>query len=593
MNDIVNIYDLEIQRLLKKYNIKKYNLEDNTILVQINQIFNKKLIDKRNIAIWGVGEHTEKLLDKTNLKDMNIKYLVDRNIDEKVGTINGFKLIKNTSVREYNIDCIVISSFAYRREILEDIKKIYTKKNIEVIDIYNELENQGFKCNNVFYVNEIERIGFKDYKELNSLKNLYEKEKNSNEKQKILKGLIFKYIEIRDFIYAFKYTDEYINNKYCKYEDMIFLKKELNGLFNRLKNNLKENNSKNVWIFFIDSIKYKSINETKFLKKFAKENTSFEYAYSNSLYTYESFLSALDGKMPFDKEYNKIKLIDENDIDFIRVAKSENYNNVYSLYRDDPMLKVSERVFDGGKHVSKDIWNSITNTNNNKKNMVFTYSQSEGHTPFLCGYHKGIVNTLGKIISFEERDKNDLMKKQFVEGLKYLDKQMEFYLDIVPSKDDVLIFSDHGNMGEYYNNSIENINDKFAWHEDRIRIPVLVKSNSVIKGKINQFLQLNQIGELISCMLKGENFKSDRKFAHIQMSRINNFAWRQVFSNNKMERYLNGFEILLDKENKFVNCTGGEQYLYKFDGYEEKLIDNECEVDNVRNKYKKYFYINV
>jgi glycosyltransferase involved in cell wall biosynthesis len=95
----------------------------------------------KNIAIYGAGEHTEKLLRHLDFSKLKIAALIDSN-EALIGQKKcGYEIIALNQVVDYAVDLILISSQQYEDEIFKSIKDFCHKKNISIYRLY--AENRG------------------------------------------------------------------------------------------------------------------------------------------------------------------------------------------------------------------------------------------------------------------------------------------------------------------------------------------------------------------------------------------------------------------------------------------------------------------
>lgn len=111
------------------------NHEGDKIKNKINSVLNKFTPGK--IALWGAGIHTSQLLSLTKLTDSIIGFVFDSD-PKKYG-----QSICNVTVCEFelenvkkNVECVIISSRAFEREIYEQIKYL-EQYGIAVVKIYS------------------------------------------------------------------------------------------------------------------------------------------------------------------------------------------------------------------------------------------------------------------------------------------------------------------------------------------------------------------------------------------------------------------------------------------------------------------------
>lgn len=134
----------------------------------IEDCFKDKQVQEANgIALYGLGSHTERLIEYCKEKYpeifSKIICLIDKN-DTNIGkSMYGYTVYAITDKIVINhIDCIIISSYTYQETIFERIKPI-VNSNVSIIKIYNEIKDNDAD----------ERIYLHNDKSLNTQINLY------------------------------------------------------------------------------------------------------------------------------------------------------------------------------------------------------------------------------------------------------------------------------------------------------------------------------------------------------------------------------------------------------------------------------------
>ena len=111
----------------------------------INELIEKRISGKK-IAICGAGEHTAQLIKYFGDR-LNIVLITGREILSDYHF--DFPFCKESDLQNNEFDCVLLSSFKYRGQMLLDLKRYCINKDI--IDIYSLLENKGIKLEKDFY----------------------------------------------------------------------------------------------------------------------------------------------------------------------------------------------------------------------------------------------------------------------------------------------------------------------------------------------------------------------------------------------------------------------------------------------------------
>lgn len=131
----VLINDFKISNNAVENYIGKQNLQGKKIDKKINAVVEKYAAER--IGLWGAGIHTSQLLSLTKLKNIKIGYIFD-NDQKKHGSSLHDVIVSGLSENiENHVDCIIISSRAYEREIYAQIKFL-ENFGVEILRIYEE-----------------------------------------------------------------------------------------------------------------------------------------------------------------------------------------------------------------------------------------------------------------------------------------------------------------------------------------------------------------------------------------------------------------------------------------------------------------------
>lgn len=103
---------------------------------------------KNRTIIFGGGEHTERLIKVIDNKSFNIIGIVDNDPNKQGSYIMGYRIFHPNEILLLNPDIIIISSFAYEKEIHKQIESLCNENNIRLYSIYDE--NPNFQ-EDIFY----------------------------------------------------------------------------------------------------------------------------------------------------------------------------------------------------------------------------------------------------------------------------------------------------------------------------------------------------------------------------------------------------------------------------------------------------------
>lgn len=566
-NSGINFYNDYVEATIKK---KYSNLN---IVEDINDIWDKISCTER-MAIYGAGSHTLKLFDIVDKDSKNIICIVDKL--KPNGTLCGYPLIKDYEMKDYNIDTIFISTLGFKDEVKQEISNIIP--GCKIIDIYDELKLKKYSFKEPFYYQKKYEIYYKIHAISNMCKETEGEEYYSN--------LIFKYLIIRDFDSAFQYIDYYIDNKLSQYKKYIKFKTALKEFHSTIINQLEKKKVNNGLVILIDGLRYKDVQTTDmpYLTSSIKEGIWCSNAYTHVPYTH----------MCLESMFTEQKLLDNNLFNNSSVSKNERlFNEINRLGGSFTYSGTLDHIFpkdmiDKTKYgcCSEILWNYICNIYDSIHINVNLLHFAETHTPFICGNHKEDIIMYGVF----SRDKPDNVYHEFNqhrEAVKYVDRQLNFYMNFFMNNTSIIICSDHG----YILDVDKQTDNKQFWNEDLIHIPyAIIKKN--INSKIDNRLvsHLDTVSIMLNLINGKEPFDNIDDKQIIEVNR--DFTYSKNDLNSMKELGLldlgRAFKCLVSKNDKYVLFYNGLEEYYLLSNEDNNLIHDE--------KYKlriEYFRKNI
>lgn len=564
LNDIINssginFYNNEIREDLNSRNIHV------DIVNEINKIWNSIKSDSR-IAIYGAGNHTIKLFEVVNRRNKNIVCVVD-NL-KPMGKFLEYPLINKGQIKDYNIDVVFISTLGYAKEIKEEVIKEFP--NIEVIDLYEELNRKGYINHQPFFY----QIDSEIYSYIYEVRNIYENENS----EKYLSNLIYTYIKNRDFLYAYKYIDEYIQNKYNQSELFKLLRDKLDTFINDIRIKINKQDTKNGLIFLIDSLRWKDIyknDDMDFIKSISKNSINCHNAYTHVPYTTMSIVSMITEKKLFESD-----LVNES----LPIKKQGIFNRINNLNYKFKYYGTQTQFFEEDMYSKNDInnmpylfWKYICdnyeegNTNSN----ISIIHILEAHHPYIGGNHSKRPVRLGmyagKIMS---EDEISMRNKQRKEALRYIDEQFKYYHNIINPNTSLIITSDHGNILE---GDISSNNDNY-YIDDIIKIPYIISDNNLFKAEENRLISHLDTSRIICNLVKCKSpFEEIEEKEFIEVNRDFTYSKFHIEKLEKVNKLYLGksYKCFRSETEKYIILYGGEELFYIMPNEDINLINND------------------
>ncbi|MBP2630523.1 MAG: class SAM-dependent methyltransferase [Firmicutes bacterium] len=107
---------------LGKDAVKKYIVDSYKIHNKVNEVLIKMVETQEPVVVWGVGTHTLRMLEQSNLKKCNIVALVDSNPRYVNGTWKNLTIKSPICLKEYKYAVILLSTIRYKEEMIRKIR---------------------------------------------------------------------------------------------------------------------------------------------------------------------------------------------------------------------------------------------------------------------------------------------------------------------------------------------------------------------------------------------------------------------------------------------------------------------------------------
>ena len=566
---VSNGYEIYIEYLIKSI-VKKWN--------DIN--------DECNIAIWGAGEHTEKLFEIVDISRKKIKCLIDKNPSMKGKKISNIEVISVDMLKDYNIDMVVVSSPRYQNEIIKELKEL----DYDYVDLYESIGefNTNFEP---WYKWERMNNKYSHYYDENIfvylLKCIYEKEENDKSKDLLLQAIIKKYLQMYNIVQA-KYFIKIYNEcgyKEKQYDDFL---EEIEKFFSEIREHLKHKKHNNIIMIICDALRYKDIDEIqdnknrfRYLSEFSKESIFYTNAVANSTYTRAALYSMLTGKMiTHEKTYMNDKyVVNYNESDFILEALKKNYyivNDTITRFIPDNINIKNIRVEEIYEGCTTQLWRMLSYLCNANDKMIYLMHFNETHSSYVCGFHNN--TNMKNLTQHEIYKKNINLEEQYLECLENIDKKLGFYLNILPKEAYKIITSDHGQcFGEHgaYTHT-------FTWYDEILHTPLMINCSKIKPEIRSELFDKRDTGKLVSAIVNNIDL-NEMYFEKIKYVRCERDALHSPYYLNDKEfinaigtKFTKGFTVIRSLDKKYIRYDDGIEEIYDLSN-EDKNIINELD----------------
>jgi hypothetical protein len=537
-------------------------------------------------ALWCYGYHTKVMMSDFMNELKSVKYIIDERADE-YKEASGFQVIHKTEIASNKIDGVIISSYRFREEIKETIKRDYP--DVSYLDIYEYIENRGIHLNEEYYavLHPCSR-----YRKINGLQLQLTKEKENQEK--IYFQLIGYLIVIKDFYLASSYAREL-----CQ----LFPKPEYYKLVNDLQdiydlecemaNHISE---ENVLMLCFDGLRNKDISEAEMpvLEAFSKRFYRYENAYSISTSTFESLVPAYSENADMRTKYYENNSISDKECRFIQKAYEQEraitFITDYTKYVESENIHIIESY----QTASEKIWEFLLRTYEENNGLYYLHILFESHYSYPNPYVKTPIIAEGTNILFDYMKRNGGnirtdYEMQHHAMLKYLDDAIVPILQRVKCR--MVIFADHGNILINQQEKLESIEQVFlTYHQDLIRIPLMIKSPEMGAGVEREDISLMELNTIIISLLEKKKFERRYgKLIKLQRSEIYNPDFRYLYAKRGYEQGLLAFEaFILEGKYKLGVFSNGYTELFSTD---DKSVENKALKRQLFDQIKEYITV--
>lgn len=589
------IFNEEVNAMLieEKYKhvLSEYGFTELNSAVNVNYLV-KAALDSyvsscKRPALWCYGRHTKMLMADFMNELKSVKYIIDERADEYRGA-SGFQVINKTEILDNQIDGIIISSYKFREEIKQILIRDYP--DISYLDIYEYIENQGIYLDKEYY--DILHP-YCRYLRINNLQlQLTEEGKNQEE---IYVQLIGCFIEIKDF---------YLAISFCKELYQLFPKPEYKRLIQDLQDiynlecdmagNISEDN---VLMLCIDGLRNKDISEEEMpvLEAFSKSFYRYTNAYSISTSTYESLVPAYSENADMRTKYYEKNSVNDKECRFIQKAYEQ--ERVVTFNTDFVKYIESEKIhrIESYQTVSEKIWNFVLDTYEEKNGLYYLHILFESHYSYPSPYTKTPIIAEGSNIMFDYLQNNGGKirtdyEMQHHAMLKYLDDAIIPILQRIKCR--MVIYADHGNIIINQQEKLEDLNPVlFTYHQDLVRIPLMIKSPEMGKGMEKEDISLMEINTIIISLLEKKKF--ERKYGNlikIQRSEIYNPDFQFLYEKRRYKQGLLAFEaFVFDSKYKLGIFSDGKTELVSTE--DDEPMENETLKKQLFDQIKEYITV--
>jgi len=592
------LFDSKLNKILKKYEI---DVIDTT---ELNNNFEGIIIEAltkqckgKKCALWGAGQNNTKsshaavLITKYATFIQNMVCIIDSNPELHGKEFLGYPIISPAELKKNKIELVIIASKNSGESIKKNLYKMDDK--CSYLDIYEELNKRGIKVYNNFY-------------DENSIYTLIYKEQikfNESRSEEALMNLINNYYSIRDFYFAFYYTDYYIKNFEDKKNKYSELRDEVVKILHQMANIVSQRDN-DVTLFYIDALRAKEVVsdigiEKGYFSKYIDHGITFRNIYSTAVTTYESMMSVITGKFPLEDEvYTNDFLHNKEEFRLLSSYEKKGYainlliSDCYKVIQDSPNIQYFHH-----NYMTLKLWTlACILSENRKETFNFVYFPYEIHFPLLCGYHT-VEPVIRAFSDLGIEDFPQTMERQYIDCLEYTDKQFEFYYDLIGKDTKKVFFSDHSQVVYDPNNNGKTYNMYYKDKELTTHVPLIISKNAWEPVIEDNYFSMVDFNTIVLDALENKQYKTCSKdIIRYQYYPMHNPKMREHAKKNHYEDYIDGMDLFSSEDYICLITATGKCEVYKNSDLTENIYfkDEGKEFLNlVKNTYNPAYQVSM
>ena len=550
---------------------KKFNLEEGvqelylyeTYLNICRQYFTSNQYQK--IAIYGAGRNTTEIMESVIWKEIknSVKVIIDNNFKEK--TIQEIPVIKEQELSQYDIEVVWISSWEYREEMVQSIKKSF--QEIEIFEPYKKVTERLPEAKTAFFT----------YKKYNKYQWFANKRKaltlavEKKDIQQLLKDFIHGYFAIYDWVNLKETLITYNNYNFDDNKKYLLLEEEINNFLGEFQRKIQKRTQGDCVIFLIDALSKYVAENMSGLSQWKEKGIWFEHYINEYPATREALTSLLTGWHPIDDRTYLNKKIEPNSSSLLKMIQkmemeiklisatnsAENYSKINCYDREEKEdILLTEVIFRGMEELLK----------SEKQQLIIIHSYDTIH-PF----HWNPVSTN---LTWENTLWED-HKERFNQSVAYTDKVIDFTLKLFEDNHQItkIVMGDHGiNLESEYASNILQVptkNNIGLWDLEILSPAFLILNDNYNHQVINKLVSTNYFYKILQIVLKKDDINSsleDRKFLELQFIPGYDSNWIKRMVESRNRSYVLGLKGIVSLQYLYVNFEDGTDRLFEISG---------------------------
>lgn len=577
--------DFMLYNIIKKYDIYRHQPELEKIYsklcvqILLNELFDKYSSDKK-IALRTIGIYTDRVYDL--LSDENKKKIcciVDR---KEQAVSHNLPILRPFDFNCNIADALILTSWHIRSEFKTEAVK-YTAAGIECVDIYDYIARRGFASSNT-YLQDGEQDKYLHITHLDVSSNIYFLNNTTHEEEKkyYFELIIGQLIEMKDFVTAEKYINDYVKQGFDKNNIYFEFLEALNGLLNEIEKYAHYRTQEDVVINWIDNVNASEVYNSDFGKKITDNSYVFKSAYTVTPWTRFTHIAVMTGMLPISDETYKpmrfstdnsevLNCVEKNGYQYKYIAGPGNYAHMYN--KDN--LPFYPNGFDGIVMGDKNIsecstriqWTALRERLLSNKPVCFiVHNLSESHSPYL---YPEMTPYLGPRIDNK------------IPAMQYIFERVEWYSRFYGQNVHQIYMSDHGDF---------MLNTR-SYETERTNIALVIKSSKLIPKFDDRMFSLKNFPKIVHYLVNDNEVKWDSIFSEYIPYENPDYARAAGIVHMVTNVWLTGNREtamcyyqsrgIRTKEDMYIRYAVGKEIYYRLPDEKTNYIDDEKYVDRI------------
>lgn len=550
LNKILDYYDKTIDLLGEKSIYHNFQQE---LQREIYEIISSRA-DDTAMVIRGCGKHTRFLIETFDLRGINVVGILDKGkVTDRYG---GYPVYTLEQQQDIQYGVVLISSFIFRKQIREE----YEGTDIEIIDIYEELEKRNIYLNGPFYeylsttlesTQTVVNYFYREYKRS-------EREGKNTVEQ--LRAMVRLLLEVKDFVLIHSFYEENLEI----FDSDTILKevwRRTKELLKMMKCAITARKQKDIFWFWIDAVSNDSINMPKLEALFDK-GLFFEKAYTSTPFTDSTQQMLFRQIYPISQYSQRWTKIAENNSSVIQYLHSNGY--LFRCIGGDTAFAPSVLI-ETKSYLSCNMifWEAMCQLlQEEKPQMLLLQFAVETHPPIVApNLEKRSID----IYAYPD-------KIQIHKARQYKDDCLELYRELLGNKIQIYM-SDHGDhLAE---------NDPI-WSEHKLHTFFFIYGSGIPKGRIRELFPYIRFEKIVQWLIEPNSHElldaCDTNIAFQDTDVYDSALVQRRINQGKIRRAL-AYRGAMNANYKYVINSIGEEFFYQIVDGEEIPLEELPEGD--------------